>query len=45
MDLKSLAERLNQMPIFPFFTICHVIVCTLNVRSDLGSGEYDWHMY
>lgn len=39
MDLKNLAEQLDQMPMFPYFTLCHIIVCTLNARADLGSGE------
>jgi len=39
MDLKSIAERLDHMPINPYFSSCHIIVCTILVRSDLGTGE------
>lgn len=39
MDVKTLAERLDQMPMFPYFTTCHAIVCTLHTRQDLGLGE------
>lgn len=39
MDVKSLAEYLDQMEMFPYFTLCHIIVSTLNVRADLGSGK------
>jgi hypothetical protein len=39
MDLKSLAEHLDRMPVHPYFTYCQMIVCTLDVRSDLGAGK------
>lgn len=39
MDLKTLAEHLDQMPMFPYFTLSHIIVCTLIARADLGIGK------
>jgi hypothetical protein len=39
MDLKSLAEHLDEMPVYPYFTYSQMIVCTLDVRSDLGASE------
>lgn len=40
MDIKTLAEHLDQMPMYPYFTVCYITVCTLNVRSDMGQGEF-----
>lgn len=39
MDLKSLAEWLDQMPIDPYFTYFHIVACTLYVRTDMGAGK------
>lgn len=39
MDVKTLAEHLDRMPMFPYFTLCHIVVCTLNARADLGPGK------
>lgn len=39
MDLKALAEYLDQMPMYPYFTLCHIVVCTLDARADLGTSK------
>lgn len=40
MNVKSFAERLDQVQMFPYFTLSHIIVCTLSARADLGPCKY-----
>lgn len=39
INIKTLAEHIDQMPMFPYFTLSHVLVCAMNARIDLGAGE------
>lgn len=40
MDLQIFADHLDQLPVFPHFALCHMIVCLLNIRIDLGTGKW-----
>lgn len=40
MDVKTFAEYLDQVQMFPYFTLSHIVVCTLSARADLGPCKW-----